>query len=68
MDAVSLTDAKAHLSELVDRVVAGDSIDITRLFLNYAMQASIRTVRLHFAQPAHLKKGPPGWTTAGPRH
>jgi hypothetical protein len=68
MDAVSLTDAKAHLSELVDRVEAGDSIDITRLFLNYAMQASIRTVRLHFAQPAHLKKGPPGWTTAGPRH
>ena len=30
MDAVNLADAKAHLSELVDRVVAGDSIDITR--------------------------------------
>jgi prevent-host-death family protein len=30
MDAISLTDAKAHLSELVDRVEAGDSIDITR--------------------------------------
>lgn len=30
MDAVSLADAKAHLSELVDRVQAGDSIDITR--------------------------------------
>jgi len=30
MDLVSLTDAKAHLSELVDRVEAGDSIDITR--------------------------------------
>lgn len=30
MDAVSLADAKAHLSELVDRVEAGDSIDITR--------------------------------------
>jgi len=30
MDAVSLAEAKAHLSELVDRVEAGDSIDITR--------------------------------------
>ncbi|TSD82913.1 type II toxin-antitoxin system Phd/YefM family antitoxin [Mycobacterium sp. KBS0706] len=30
MDSVNLADAKAHLSELVDRVEAGDSIDITR--------------------------------------
>src|SRR4051812_29361269 len=30
MDTVSLADAKAHLSELIDRVDAGDSIDITR--------------------------------------
>ena len=30
MDAVSLADAKTHLSELVDRVEAGDSIEITR--------------------------------------
>ena len=30
MDAFSLADAKAHLSELVDRVAAGDSIIITR--------------------------------------
>ncbi len=30
MDAISLADAKAHLSELVDRVEAGASIDITR--------------------------------------
>ncbi len=30
MDAITLADAKAHLSELVDRVEAGDSIDITR--------------------------------------
>lgn len=30
MDMVSLADAKAHLSELVDRVEAGESIDITR--------------------------------------
>jgi prevent-host-death family protein len=30
VDAINLSDAKAHLSELVDRVEAGDSIDITR--------------------------------------
>jgi prevent-host-death family protein len=30
MDTVSLANAKAHLSELVDRVEAGGSIDITR--------------------------------------
>ncbi len=30
MNAVNLADAKAHLSELVDRVEAGDAIDITR--------------------------------------
>ncbi|HEY2048092.1 MAG TPA: type II toxin-antitoxin system prevent-host-death family antitoxin [Caulobacteraceae bacterium] len=30
MDSVNLADAKAHLSELVDRVEAGESIDITR--------------------------------------
>jgi prevent-host-death family protein len=30
MEVVNLADAKAHLSELVDRVEAGDSIDITR--------------------------------------
>ena len=30
MDAIGLADAKAHLGELVDRVEAGDSIDITR--------------------------------------
>ena len=30
MSAINLADAKAHLSELVDRVVAGDTIDITR--------------------------------------
>lgn len=30
MDMINLADAKAHLSELVDRVEAGDSIDITR--------------------------------------
>ena len=30
MEAINLADAKAHLSELVDRVEAGDSINITR--------------------------------------
>jgi prevent-host-death family protein len=30
VDAINLADAKARLSELVDRVEAGDSIDITR--------------------------------------
>ena len=30
MDAIDLGDAKAQLSELIDRVEAGDSIDITR--------------------------------------
>ncbi len=30
MNAINLADAKAHLSALVDRVEAGDSIDITR--------------------------------------
>ncbi|WP_054313431.1 type II toxin-antitoxin system prevent-host-death family antitoxin [Mesorhizobium sp. 1M-11] len=30
MAAVNLADAKTHLSELVDRVEAGDSVDITR--------------------------------------
>jgi len=30
VNAINLADAKAHLSELVDRVEAGDSIGITR--------------------------------------
>lgn len=30
MTTVSLAEAKAHLSELIDRVEAGDSIEITR--------------------------------------
>ena len=30
MSAVSLAEAKAHLSELVDRVETGESIEITR--------------------------------------
>lgn len=30
LSTVNLADAKAHLSELIDRIAAGDSIDITR--------------------------------------
>jgi prevent-host-death family protein len=30
MDKVTLADAKAHLSQLIDRVEAGETIDITR--------------------------------------
>ncbi|MBP0582939.1 type II toxin-antitoxin system Phd/YefM family antitoxin [Labrys sp. LIt4] len=30
MNVTTLAEAKAHLSELIDRVEAGDSIDITR--------------------------------------
>ena len=30
MNAIPLADAKAHLSELVDRVESGDTIEITR--------------------------------------
>jgi prevent-host-death family protein len=30
MAVINLADAKAHLSELIDRVEAGESIDITR--------------------------------------
>lgn len=30
MNAINLAEAKAHLSELIDRVEAGASIDITR--------------------------------------
>ena len=30
MDAVSFTDAKAHLSELFDRAEAGETIEVTR--------------------------------------
>lgn len=30
MNAINLADVKAHLSEMVDRVEAGESIDITR--------------------------------------
>lgn len=30
MDAINLADAKAHLSELIDRIESGETIEITR--------------------------------------
>ncbi len=45
MDTVSLADAKARLSELVDRVEAGDSIDITRRGKPVARLARVATQR-----------------------
>jgi prevent-host-death family protein len=45
MDTVSLADAKAHLSELVDRIEAGDSIDITRRGKPVARLTAVGTPR-----------------------
>jgi prevent-host-death family protein len=45
MGAISLADAKAHLSELVDRVEAGDSIDITRRGKRVARLSAVETPR-----------------------
>ncbi len=45
MDAVSLADAKAHLSELVDRIEAGETIAITRRGKPVARLSAIETPR-----------------------
>lgn len=45
MSAISLADAKAHLSELVDRVEAGDSIEITRRGKLVARLTAVATPR-----------------------
>lgn len=45
MDVVSLAEAKAHLSELVDRVEAGDSIAITRRGKPVAQLTAVETAR-----------------------
>jgi prevent-host-death family protein len=45
MDAIKLAEAKAHLSELVDRVEAGDSIDITRRGKPVARLTAVATPR-----------------------
>jgi len=41
MNAINLADAKAHLSELVERVVAGDSIAIARRGRPVAMLTAV---------------------------
>lgn len=45
MYRITLADAKAHLSELVDRVEAGDSIDITRRGRPVARLTAVTTPR-----------------------
>ncbi len=45
MDAVNLADAKAHLSELIDRVEAGETIDIARRGRRIARLTAVTTPR-----------------------
>ena len=45
MDAINLADAKAHLSELVDRVEAGETIGIARRGKPVARPTSVTTPR-----------------------
>lgn len=45
MAIINLADAKAHLSELVDRVEAGDTIDIARRGKPVARLAAVSTAR-----------------------
>lgn len=45
MGTINLADAKAHLSELVDRVEAGDSIAITRRGKPVAQLTAVATPR-----------------------
>lgn len=45
MSEVTLADAKAHLSELVDRVEAGDTIDVTRRGKRVARIVGVTKVR-----------------------
>lgn len=55
MSVVNLAEAKAHLSELVDRVEAGDSIDITRRGKPVARLSSVALPRKAI-DAAQLKK------------
>ena len=45
MGNISLADAKAHLSELVDRVAAGDCVCITRRGVPVAQLTQVSTPR-----------------------
>lgn len=68
MGAISLADAKAHLSELVDRVEAGDSIDITRRGKPVARLTAVAPPRKQIdleALQAMTATMPPSSQTAG---
>lgn len=52
MATISLADAKAHLSELVDRVESGDSVDITRRGKPVARLTAARQPRARVDLPA----------------
>lgn len=62
MDAVNLADAKAHLSELVDRVEAGDSIEITRRGKRVARLTAVASPRkaINLAALQALTRALPG--------
>jgi prevent-host-death family protein len=64
MNPVNLADAKAHLSELVDRVEAGDSIDITRRGKPVARLTTVTAPRkpVDAAQLQSLTAGMPAQT------
>lgn len=67
MGAINLADAKAHLSELVDRVQAGDSIDITRRGKPVARLTSVARPlkRINLAELERLTAAmPPASTSA----
>lgn len=68
MGAISLADAKAHLSALVDRVEAGDSIDITRRGKPVARLTAVASARKRIdlqALQAITATMPPSSQTAG---
>lgn len=68
MSAINLADAKAHLSELVDRVEAGDSIEITRRGKPVARLTSVERPRKPIDAAAlralTATLGPPSQTAA----
>jgi len=68
MDGVSLADAKAHLSELIDRVEAGESIEITRRGKPVALLTAVvrprKKIDLALLQ-AHTAAMPPETESAG---
>ena len=64
MDVINLADAKAHLSELVDRVEAGGSIAITRRGKPVARLTAVATPRkqIEIAMLRALTAAMPGQT------